>query len=860
MKKIRKKIIITLWLVIVLVLGSLIGLFYGVINGYIGDMPDLAELQNPVNRYSSKLFDCNGDTICDWSLASSNRTYSSYNELSPYLIKALVATEDVRFYDHSGIDYKALLRALLKRGVMNKKSAGGGSTITQQLAKQVYTNVDGQTAKSTKERLFQKPMEWIIAVQLERLYTKDEIIAMYFNQYDFLYNANGIKMAALTYFQKRPCDLTLSESAILVGMCKNAALFKPVLRAKDGTLSVNPSCVDRRNVVIDQMLKAGYISTTEGEMAKAEPIDIEHFSPTLEDKDQQKGRHPYLREYLRKIMMAKKPVRSEYSKANYGKYYNDSVAWEDNPLYGWCNKNCKRDGSHYNLYTDGLRVYSTIDTTMQNYAENAVRAHLASLQSTFDRQIGSPLRPYYSGLGAKKIAQLTDLAMQRTNRWMTMAAAGCDTATIRKSFRTPYRMKVYSPNAPHHERDTTMTPLDSMLYTKHYLRAAFMAMEPNTGFVKCYVGGEDFDYFQYDMVMTGRRQIGSTMKPLLYSQYMQNGYTPCDKVSSRPIRFDGGHGGAWIPKGGAFAGGGEIPVKTALQTSNNTCSAHIIHLVTPYDFIEWLHDLGIGYIDHDKYENDILCLGAPDISLYEMCGAYTAFVSKGVRHAPVLVTRITDSEGNVLADLGKGLQPYIKEVMSESTSYKMIDMMRAVIQRGTGRPMNSYHHGDMIGKTGTTNDNSDGWFMCCTPELVMGAWVGGEERFIHFATGIGQGAKAALPICGRFIRSTYSNEKLGYKSGKRFDIPQDFNFCDSHDPEDPDAKQQLLPLSQQRKPRPQSTGTKPVQRPQNVQRPVNQQQPDNQQPSDQSTTPSEGVTPEAPKVEEVPSAVDELLI
>lgn len=835
MKHLRRKIILTLWFLLVVVVGTLTLLFLGVTGGYIGDMPNLRELQNPVNRYASKLFDCNGDTICDWSLASSNRTYTPYDSLSPYLIQALVATEDVRFYDHSGIDYKALMRAVVKRGVLKQKSAGGGSTITQQLAKQVYTNEDGGVARTTRERLFQKPMEWLIAIQLERLYTKNEIISMYFNQYDFLYNANGIAMAARTYFSKRPSGLTLSEAAVLVGMCKNASVYKPVLRNPDGTVSVNPRAVARRGVVIDQMLKAGYITQADADAAKAEEIDVAHFSPTLENYQQQKGKHPYLREYLRKIMMARKPVRSEYG--DYGRYYNDSMAWEDNPLYGWCNKNVKRDGSHYNLYTDGLRVYSTIDPTMQEYAEKAVRAQLAFLQGVFDQQIGDPLRPYFHGLSARQTARLTRSAMRRTTRWATMAAAGASDSDIVAAFHTPVRMKIYSPrqNAEGlHERDTTMTPLDSMLYTKHYLRASFMAMEPNTGFVKCYVGGDNFDYFQYDMVMTGRRQIGSTMKPLLYSLYMQNGYTPCDMISSRPMRFNGGHGVAWIPRGGAYAGGGQIPVRVALQTSNNTCSAHIIHIVTPHNFLAWLHDLGIGYIDPRQYDNDVTCLGTPDISLAEMCGAYTAFVAKGVRHLPVLVTRITDSQGNVLADLGSGLQPYIREVMSEATSYKMIDMMRAVVQRGTGRGMNHYHSGDLIGKTGTTNDNSDGWFMCATPELVMGAWVGGEERFIHFLGGIGQGAKAALPICGRFVESTYNDSSLGYKRSLRFDIPEGFDPCDSRDPITPEQYEQRYGKPAPKKPRHEAP-------------PHHAPAPDHEESNEHTD-------------EHVPSAVDELLI
>lgn len=783
MKKIRKKIVISLWIVLLTVLGTLAALFFGVTNGYIGDMPDLAALQNPVNRYASHLYDCNGDKIGDWSLASSNRSYASYQDLSPYLIMALVATEDVRFYEHSGIDYRALTRAIVKRGVMKQKSAGGGSTITQQLAKQVYTNAEGSKSKTTMQRLFEKPMEWLIAIQLERIYTKEEIIAMYFNQYDFLYNANGVIMASRTYFGKKDAKgLTLSEAAILVGMCKNAAVYKPVLRSKDGSLHVNPACESRRNVVIDQMVKAGYITSAEAAAAKAEPIDISHFRPTLEDTHKT-GKMLYVREYLRKIMMAKKPVRSEYG--DYGQYYNDSCAWEDNPLYGWCNKNVKRNGQHYNLYTDGLKVYCTIDPKMQEYAEKSVDEHLTYLQGVFDRQIGRSTNPYYSGLSAETREKLTNRAMRRTTRWITMANNGHSEEEIIKNFNTPVKMKVYSPRSQNHEKDTTMTPLDSMLYTKHFMRAAFMAMEPNTGFIKCYVSGSDFNYFQYDMVMSGRRQIGSTMKPLLYSLYMQNGYTPCDMLDSRRKRYDGGNGGAWVPRGGAGAGGGKISVKRALQTSNNTCSAQIISLVTPHNFIEWLHELGIGYIDEKKYENDILCLGPCDISLYEMCGAYTSFVNKGVRHAPVLVTRITDSEGNVISDIGNGLQPYIKEVMSEETSYKMIDMMKAVIQGGTGKPMRQYFGGPIAGKTGTTNDNSDGWFMCYTPELVLGAWVGGEERFIHFATGIGQGAKAALPICGKFLRRTYSDSSLGYKTSKPFDIPKDFDYCKEHDPIDP---------------------------------------------------------------------------
>ncbi|MEG0455901.1 MAG: transglycosylase domain-containing protein, partial [Bacteroides sp.] len=444
-----------------------------------------------------------------WSLSKENRIYTAYNELSPNIVNALIATEDVRFADHSGIDMKALVRAVVKRGLLFQKNAGGGSTITQQLAKQLFTD---EVAKNSLQRLFQKPIEWVIAVKLERYYTKEEILSMYLNKFDFLNNAVGIKTAAYTYFGREPKDLTIEEAATLVGMCKNPSLYNPV--------RFNERSKGRRDVVLSQMEKADYLTEQERDSLQALPLKLAYHRV-----DHKEGLATYFREYLRGMMTAGKPDRSEYRAWQKQKYYEDSLNWETNPLYGWCAKNKKKDGSNYNIYTDGLKIYTTIDSRMQKYAEEAVEEHLGGyLQPQFFKEKkGRKSAPYSKNLTTEQVAQILDRSMKQTDRYRLMKEAGASEAEIRKAFNTKQEMTVFSWTG---DKDTIMTPMDSIKYYKHFLRAGFMSMDPINGYVKAYVGGPNYTNFQYDMAMVGRRQVGSTIKPYLYALAMENGFSP----------------------------------------------------------------------------------------------------------------------------------------------------------------------------------------------------------------------------------------------------------------------------------------------------------------------------------------------
>lgn len=754
MKNIRKKFLITAWC---LVIGGIItgGVLLALIfNGVIGYMPNINALENPVNRFASQMYSADGKLMGTLSYSSANRIFVSYEQLPPMLVKALVATEDERFFDHCGIDFRALGRAVVKRGILGQKSAGGGSTLTQQLAKQLYS----ERAQNTTERLLQKPIEWIISLKLERYYTKEEIITLYLNYFDFLHNAVGIKTAAKTYFNKEPKDLTINESATLIGMCKNPSYYNPVRQPE--------RCEGRRNIVLKQMVKCGYLTEFQYDSCKAEPLKL-----NFTRQDHKEGMAPYVRTYLSSIMMAKKPNRLEYAAWQDQKFYEDSIAWETDPLFGWCNKNTKRDGSYYDLYSDGLKIYTTIDSRIQRYAEEAVNEHVAQyLQPAFEREQKSNSKfPYSSKTNADKRERQIVKAMKNSDRWRTLAREGYSEQDILKNFDEPVEMTVYSPNG---EVDVTMSPRDSVLYYKKFLRSSFMCVDNVTGEVKAYVGGLDFKYFQYDMVTTGKRQVGSTIKPFLYSLAMQCGLTPCDNVPNERRSY-----GGWTPRGGG--GGGMISLRAALASSNNAVSAYLINEFTPKQFVQILRDYGI--MQRNIPANHTLCLGSLEISLAEMVGAYTAFPNRGVRKVPIYVTRIEDSEGNVVADLSDGLPPRSKEVISAPSSYRMITLMKGVVNSGTGSRMRGTYgiHAPMGAKTGTTNENSDGWFMCYIPRLTCGAWVGGDDRDIHFnSMSYAQGAAAALPICAKFLKKVFQDASLAISPMQDFDIPSEHNDCD----------------------------------------------------------------------------------
>lgn len=725
--------------------------------GWLGKLPPISDLQNPINKYASRVYTEDGKLMGTYSYASENRVMVTYDSLPENLVKALVATEDERFYEHSGIDLRAFLRAVVKRGVMGQKSAGGGSTITQQLAKQLYSNVTANT--TTSNRLMQKPIEWYIAVQLERYYTKEEIITMYLNYFDFLHNAVGIKNAAKTYFGKNPIDMNLQECATLVGMCKNPSLYNPI--------RFNERSRERRNLVLSQMNKAGYLSTEEMKEAQATPLDVSRFHVT----NYREGIAPYYRELLRRILMASRPDRDDYMSWQYQQYHDDSLAWENDPLYGWCNKHTRKDGSHYNIYTDGLKIITTIDSRMQEYAEWAAYKHVAeTLQPRFDAENRNKPQAPYSGLSAEKVEQIVQRYIRQSERYRIMKKAGASEEEIQRVFNTKVPMTLFSYQG---DVETEMTPHDSILYYKKFLRMAMMAMEAQTGAVRAYVPGLNFNHFQYDNCLGGgRRQVGSTIKPYLYSLAMMNGYTPCD-VAPNVIRTYGN----WTPKD-PHANGAMVSLKWGLAQSSNTIAAWMMSQLNPRNMINLMRQMGITTVYIDPTMS--LCLGPCDISVGEMVSAYTTFANYGVRVAPLLVTRIEDAEGTVIDTFS----PRLTDIMKKEEAYKMITMLRAVINEGTGRRIRFHYQisADMGGKTGTTNSNADGWFMGFTPKMVVGCWVGGEDRDIHFSSmANGQGAAAALPVYGLFMNKVYEDASLarayGITQKDSFDIPLNFDVC-----------------------------------------------------------------------------------
>ena len=753
----RKLFVYSLWFILFLAVAVTATSFWAIVNRKIGYMPPIEDLQNPVNRFATQVYSSDGKLIGTWSMSRENRVMVDYSKLSPNLVQALVATEDARFYDHSGIDFYALMRAIIKRGLMGQKSAGGGSTITQQLAKQLYSGA----AHSTMERMLQKPIEWVIAVELERTYTKDEIITLYLNYFDFLHNAVGIKTAANTYFSKEPSDLNITESATLVGLCKNPSYFNPVRfpeRSKD-----------RRDVVLGQMLKAGYITKEVHDSCVQQPLELRFHV-----NDHKDGIATYFRDFLRRYMLAKKPVRKDYPAWGDVKYYLDSLAWEQDPLFGWCHKNKKRDGNYYNLYTDGLKVYTTVDSRMQRYAEQACYEHVVKfLQPAFDKGKNSKANFPYSDLKKEQVEQLLKRSMRQSDRYRAMKAAGYSESEIEKAFNQKTEMLVFT---YHGDIDTIMTPMDSIRYLKSFLRTGFFSMCPQNGHVKAYVGGLDFPHFAYDMATEGRRQVGSTIKPFLYSLAMEDGMTPCDEAPNVQQTYIVA-GQPWTPRNGSRSRYGEmVTLKWGLQQSNNWISAYLMSRLNPEAFVKLLYEYGIR--NPEIHPSMALCLGPCDITVSEMVSAYTAFVNHGIRMAPLYVTRIVDSEGNEVAKF----EPRMNEVISEHSAHKMLYMLQAVVNGGTGSRLRFRYNlkAEMGGKTGTTNNNSDAWFMGVTPRLVSGCWVGGDDRDIHFnSMSMGQGATMALPIFAYYMQKIYDDKTLDYNQDEKFDLPKNFDPCKS---------------------------------------------------------------------------------
>lgn len=758
--KVKKSIILGFWILYAVLFLIVIITFAAIANGSIGYMPPVEQLENPIDKYASQIISSDGKTLNIYAHSKDSRIHVNYNDLSPDLVKALIATEDIRFANHSGIDVQGLFRAIIKRGLLFQKNAGGGSTITQQLAKQLYS----PNADNFFERLLQKPIEWVIAVKLERYYTKEEIINLYLNKFDFLYNAVGIQSASRVYFDSTPKGLKIEEAATLIGMCKNPSYYNP--------MRYNERSKGRRNVVLSQMEKAGYISKAQCDSLTALPL-----TTRFTRMDHKEGLAPYFREYLRMTMTAKKPERKNYASWQAQKYQEDSVSWETNPLYGWCNKNKKADGSFYNIYTDGLKIYTTIDSRMQQYAEEAVREHVGgTLQPAFFKEKkGRSYAPFSRILSQEQVDTILFRSMQQTDRYRGLKKSGMSEGEIRKIFLQPVEMSVFSWNG---KIDTVMSPMDSIRYHKSFLRSAFAAMDPRNGHVKAYVGGIDFNDFQYDMVNGGRRQIGSTMKPFLYSLAMIEGFSPCDQVLHVQQQLTDENGRPWSPRNsGAKRVGEVVTIQWGLQNSSNWITAYLMKQLSPYTLVRLLHSYGLkGQIDPVVS----LALGTPDISVGEMVGAYSVFANKGIRVEPMYVTRIEDSFGNTIANFNSQM----REVLTEEATYKMLHMLRSVMDGGTGSRIRYRYglRGPMGGKTGTTQNHSDGWFMAFTPSLVGGCWVGGEERSIHFDTmNEGQGASMALPIYGLFMQKVYADQTLGYSETENFEVPPQYaNPCKGH--------------------------------------------------------------------------------
>ncbi len=748
----RKKIFILIWVLFFSVIALVCFAFVGVVKGWIGYMPNIEELQNPINRYASQVFTADGKLLGTWS-RSENRIFTDYEHIAPHTFEALVATEDERFFEHSGIDVKALLRAVVKRGIFQQASAGGGSTITQQLAKQLYS----EKAGSTFERLLQKPIEWVIAVELERCYTKEEILTLYLNYFDFLYNAVGIKTAARVYFGKQPSELTILESATLIGMCKNPSLYNPVRH--------NERCRQRRNVVLGQMVRSGFLTEAQYDDLKDQPLKL-----NFRRADHKEGLGTYLREHLRTKMTAKEPKRKNYASWQSLQYYEDSLAWANDPLYGWCNKNTKKDGENYDIYTDGLKIYTTIDSRMQAYAEEAAVNHVGHvLQKEFEYGRNHPNFPFTNNLTKEQINQILNRSMRQSERYIKMKAAGASEAEMKQAFATPVEMAVFTWSGV---KDTIMTPMDSIRHYKKFLRSGLVSIDPATGYVKAYVGGLNYVYFQYDMAFKGRRQVGSTMKPFVYAMAMEDGMLPTDTIVNMQREYQVGDK-VWAPRNSGSARYGEpVTLKWGLSQSNNWITAELMYQSDPEGvrLAKYLKEYGVA--NNEIHPSLALCLGTCDITVAEMASAYTAFVNKGIRCAPILVSRIEDSNGTVISEFA----PRLNEVISEQSSYKMLDMLEAVVDAGTGIRLRYKYKFDaqIAGKTGTTNSNSDGWFVGCVPRLITACWVGGEERDIHFLTAsMGQGAATALPVWAEYMKKVYADTSLGYLQEERFDIPLD---------------------------------------------------------------------------------------
>jgi penicillin-binding protein 1A len=703
--------LVVLWTLFVIGVTSVFGLFYGIYHEWFGDMPTFEELENPSTNLATEIISADGKVLGTYYIE--NRSNVSYSELSPHLVEALLAIEDIRFYEHSGIDQRALLRVVF--GLATGSDKGGGSTLTQQLAKNLFPRGENL---STPQLVIRKFQEWVTATKLEYNYSKDEIIAMYLNTVFFGHNAYGIKKASETFFNLEPKDLNIEQAALMAGVVNAPSRFSPIR---------NPErALQRRNLVISQMATYGFITPEERDSISQIPIDMSNFGVL----DHNTGQATYLREHLR-------------------------IA-----LTEWSKTRTKADGSNYNIYKDGLKIYTTIDSRMQRYAEEAVREHLAlDLQPAFDRHWKGYTNAPFS-LEKEEVESLMELSMKRSERYRKMRNAGISMDSIKRNFKTPTEMTVFSWDGP---IDTVMTPMDSMRYYKSFLQSSLMSVETRTGHVKAYVGGIDYKFFKYDHVTQARRQVGSTFKPFLYTLAMQEGeYTPCTTVPNISYSIEMPDGKFWEPRdAGKSMFGEEVTLKWALAHSNNRISTYLMKRFGPEAVIEMARRMGVT---SDIPAVPSICLGVCDISLYEMVGAMNTFANQGVYIKPMFITKIEDKNGNVI----EYFDTEEVEAMDKVTAYKMIELMKGVVQSGTGVRL-KYKYGlrnPIAGKTGTTQNQSDGWFMGITPDLTTGIWTGAEDRAVHFRTiGLGQGSNMALPVWAIYMQKVYADNTLDISKG-----------------------------------------------------------------------------------------------
>ena len=742
------------WSLYLLGLLMVFALFFFIAKGKLGEMPTFRELENPQSLLASDVI--SRDHVVLGRYFRENRSYVSYDNLPPELIEALIATEDVRYYEHSGVDLRGLLRVV--KGVLTgDSSSGGGSTISQQLAKMLFPR---QEFENKLQLVFRKFKEWVIAVKLEKSYTKEEIITMYLNKYDFLNLAVGVKSASRIYFNTEPDSLQLHQVAMFVGMAKNSSLFNPIRRPE--------LTKKRRNTVLFQMKKYGYINQATYDSVCALPLGLD-----FQKEDFKRGLAPYFREYLRGAMGASKPERSQYASWQQVKFEEDSVEWETNPLFGWCKKNFKPDGTNYDLYEDGLKIYTTIDSRMQKYAEEAVEDHLKlDLQPDFDKHLKTLANPPFSGdMNNAEVTDLLNRSIRQSERYRVMRLDGKNFKQIRKVFEQPTEMEIFTWQG---DKDTIMSPLDSIRHYLSYFRSSFMSMDLATGQVRAYVGGPNYKHFMYDMVKGGKRQVGSTVKPFLYTLAMQNGLSPCTKVPNVRQQFVMPDGSIWEAKNSGHEREGEmVTLKWGLANSVNQISAWVMKQFNPQSVVDVMEKMGV-YSKIDPVPS--MFLGTSDITLYEMVGAYGTFANKGVYTQPIFVTHIEDKHGNVIARF----RPERHDAIDEQTAYLMVNLLRGVIDGGTGgrvrwHPVYGQIEGPIAGKTGTTQNHSDGWFMGITPQLVAGVWTGADLRSIHFDDiSTGQGANMALPVWGRFMKKVYADKSLEYKPDHEFEKPLNF--------------------------------------------------------------------------------------